>query len=155
MKLTVELVPQSSWGNNLRNEANIPKSEWDVLRKKCYKDAGYKCEICGGKGKRHPVECHERWSYDDQTKTQKLDGLIALCPTCHKAKHLGRTLSVDKGKDRVLLHMMKLNEMSVDDLESYIVEVFLMWEERSKHDWSLDLSWLDKARGWKGPESER
>ena len=31
MKLTVELVPQSSWGNNLRTEANIPKSEWDKL----------------------------------------------------------------------------------------------------------------------------
>lgn len=155
MKLSVELVPQSSWGNNLRSEANIPKSEWDILRKKCYKDAGYVCEICGGKGNRHPVECHEKWGYDDQTKTQRLLGLIALCPTCHKAKHLGRTLSVDKGKDKVLLHMMEVNEMSVDDLESYIVEVFMVWEERSKYAWSLDLSWLDYARGWEGFESKR
>jgi hypothetical protein len=150
MKLSVELVPQSSWGNNLRSEANIPRSEWDILRKKCYKDAGYVCEICSGKGNRHPVECHEKWEYNDQTKTQKLVGLIALCPTCHKAKHLGRTLSVERGKDRVLMHMMKVNDMSVDDLESYIVEVFEVWQERSGHAWKLDLSWLDYARGWNG-----
>jgi glutaredoxin len=149
MELTVELVPQSSWGNNLRTEANIPKSEWDKLRKSSYKKANYKCEICSGKGKKWPVECHEIWEYDDKTHTQTLKGLISLCPTCHKAKHLGRTLSVEPQhiKDQVLLKMVELNNMTPNELEDYIVEVFETWQRRSQHKWTLDLSWLDKARG--------
>ena len=67
-ELTVELVAtlmcQSSWGyrdlgvkrsSNFspRTEANIPKSEWDKLRKSSYKKANYfnfvtTYEICGG-----------------------------------------------------------------------------------------------------------
>ena len=60
MKLTIELVPQTAWYSNVRS--NVTKSEWDVLRKACYKAAGYKCEVCSGKGPKHPVECHEMWS---------------------------------------------------------------------------------------------
>ena len=74
--LTVELVPRGQWGANLRSE--LPKKDWDRLRREQYKKAGYVCEICGGKGSRHPVECHEIWHYDEDTNTQRLDGLIAL-----------------------------------------------------------------------------
>ena len=103
------------------------------------------------------MECHEIWEYDDNTHTQTLKGLISLCPTCHKAKHLGRTLSVEPQhvKDEVLFKMIELNVMTVDELEAYIVEVFETWQRRSQHDWVLDLTWLEKARGWAGKESER
>ena len=91
------------------------------------------------------VECHEIWSYDDRKKVQTLKGLIALCPTCHKAKHLGRTLSVEKPpvRDKVLIHILEQNEMTVDELEAYIVEVFEEHSERSRHQWKIDLSWLE------------
>ena len=84
MKLTVELVPRSLWGINLRSE--LPKSKWDKLRKATYKKANFVCEICGGVGRKWPVECHEIWHYDDENKVQRLDGLIALCPPCHQVK---------------------------------------------------------------------
>jgi len=151
-KLSIELVPSSSWGNNLRSEANLSKKDWDKLRKACYESAGHKCEICGGVGWRRYsgkpksiVECHEIWSYDDRKKVQTLKGLIALCPTCHKAKHLGRTLSVEKPpvRDKVLIHILEQNEMTVDELEAYIVEVFEEHSERSRHQWKIDLSWLE------------
>ena len=144
MILKVELVPATSWGNNLRSEANLSKAQWDKLRKQCYRDANYKCEVCNGKGDKWPVECHEIWHYDDVNKVQTLKGLIALCPTCHKAKHLGRTLSVESQEvqDKVLRQLMKINDLDVDELEDYIVEVFQKHAERSQHRWSLDLSWL-------------
>lgn len=144
MILKVELVPSTSWGNNLRSEANLSKAQWDKLRKQCYRDANYKCEVCNGKGDKWPVECHEIWHYDDANKVQTLRGLIALCPTCHKAKHLGRTLSVESQEvqDKVLRQLMKINDLDVDELEEYIVEVFQKHAERSQHKWKLDLSWL-------------
>ena len=126
MKLTIELVPQSSWGNNLRSEANLSKEQWDRLRKESYKKANYKCEICGDKGPKWPVECHEIWNYDDQTHTQTLKGLISLCPTCHKAKHLGRTLSVEtpEVQSQVLTKLSTLNKLNHKQTEEYIIEIF-------------------------------
>ena len=144
MKLKVELVPLSSWGNNLRSEANLSKAQWDKLRKESYKEANYRCQICSGKGSKHPVECHEIWHYDDQTKTQTLTGLISLCPTCHKAKHIGRTLSVEPQyvQDRVLNQLAILNQMNPEQLEEYLVEVFKKWNQRSQYSWKVDLTWL-------------
>jgi|13_taG_2_1085334.scaffolds.fasta_scaffold05810_2 5-methylcytosine-specific restriction endonuclease McrA len=162
MKLKIELVPQSSWGNNLRSEGNIPRAEWDRLRKSCYARADHKCEVCGKvswrryNGKAKPiVECHEVWSYNEERRVQKLEGLIALCSLCHKAKHLGRTLTVDKDKDRVLEHLMKVNDLDEKSLERLILDVFSLWERRSLQEWTLDLSWLERAQDWKAPESNR
>lgn len=145
MKLTIELVPQTSWGNNLRSEANLSKAQWDKLRKTSYKQAGYRCEICGGKGSKWPVECHEIWHYDDQNKTQTLKGLISLCPTCHKTKHIGRTLSVEtpQVQSKVLHQLASINNLTPKETEDYIVQVFEQWNERSQHQWTLDLSWLN------------
>jgi len=143
MKLNIELVPKSSWGNNLRDEANLSKSSWDKLRKECYKKAGYVCEVCGGKGSTHPVECHEIWSYDDQKNIQKLEGLIALCPLCHKAKHLGRTLALKVDVVSVMTHLSIVNGLSVEDMEKLVQNVFKVWSERSGKKWILDLSWLE------------
>lgn len=35
------------------------------------------------------LEAHERWSYDLQTQTQRLERLIALCHRCHTSTHMG------------------------------------------------------------------
>jgi hypothetical protein len=145
MKLTIELVPKSSWGNNLRSEANLSKEAWDKLRKSSYKKAGYRCEVCKGQGPKWPVECHEIWDYDDEKGVQTLKGLVSLCPICHKAKHLGRTLSVEPEeiKTEVLLKIMDLNSFTEEQLEEYIISVFDKWQERSSKSWALDLTWLE------------
>ena len=69
MKLTIELVPKTAWFSNLRSI--LARAAWDKLRKESYKNAAHKCEICGGYGKKHPVECHEIWEYDDKNHIQK------------------------------------------------------------------------------------
>ncbi len=61
--LTVELVPQTCWYTNVRS--NVPAEDWERLRKFVFKLAGYRCEICGGRGDKWWVECHEQWEYDD------------------------------------------------------------------------------------------
>ena len=139
MKLTVELVPESSWGDNLRSR--FKPSEWDLLRKACYEQAGHKCEICGGKGRRHPVECHEIWNYDDDQGVQTLKGLIALCPSCHEVKHIGRAMAVGLG-DRALAHLVKVNGITQAEAVAHVGDAFVQWRTRSQRPWILDISIL-------------
>lgn len=139
--LTIELVPSSVWYVNLRSE--LSKAEWDHVRKACYKKAGYECEICGGKGPKWPVECHEIWEFNDEEKTQTLKGVIALCPDCHKVKHIG--LAGKRGEGvKAQEHLAKVNGWSVKDARKYIRLAFEVWEERSHHDWALDISWIQQ-----------
>ena len=137
MKLNIELVPSTSWFTNLRSI--LPTSDWDLLRRAVYKDAGYKCEVCGGKGDKHPVECHERWAYDDVNHVQTLVGLIALCPSCHMVKHFG--LAAHRGYDKVALkHLMIVNKWNKEEATSHVNDAFRTWSDRSNHQWKVDCS---------------
>jgi len=46
MKLTIELVPSSSWTNNVR--AIVTKKQWDIIKVKVSSKAYSVCEICSG-----------------------------------------------------------------------------------------------------------
>ncbi len=138
-KLAVELVPSTAWGDNLRSI--LTKDMWDTLRKRVYKKARYRCEICNGKGPKWPVECHEKWNYDDTNHTQTLLGLIALCPACHSVKHLGFAHIQGKGIE-AREHLATVNKWSQSRTSQYIGLVFKQWEERSNHEWNLNLDWL-------------
>lgn len=139
LKLTIELVPSSSWFNNVR--AVLSKAQWDVLRKKVYSEAYDTCQICGGIGPKHPVECHEIWHYDDTKLIQKLEGMIALCPNCHMVKHIGLAGIQNRG-EQALKHLMKVNQMTKKKAEKYILQAFEVWGRRSSQNWKLDLSHL-------------
>jgi hypothetical protein len=139
LRLTIELVPQSSWLNNVR--AILTSAQWNVLRGSVA-DAAYNlCQICGGVGPKHPVECHEIWQYNDKTGIQKLTGMLALCPNCHRVKHIGFA-SVNGKYDRAFKHFMKVNHLKKDAAEQYIEEAFRIWRDRSQRKWKLDLSIL-------------
>lgn len=142
--LTIELVPKTSWYSNVRS--NVSSKEWDRIRKKCYSIANNKCEICGDIGKNqgvnHNVECHEIWEYDDNNHIQTLKGLIALCPFCHKTKHVG--LARIKGEEHIVIkQLMKCNKMTKHEAESYINDSFNIWAKRSLYKWELDISLLN------------
>ena len=141
MKLTIELVPSSSWGNNIR--AIMTAKQWRALSGMVCDHAYNVCEICGDVGPKHPVECHEIWEYNDRKQTQRLTGMIALCPDCHMVKHIG--LARIKGKyDEALKHFMKVNKLKKRQAEEYVEEAFNLWRERSKNQWTLDLSLLKR-----------
>ncbi len=139
--LTVELVPSTCWFSNVRD--HVPKPTWDKLRKATYRKANYQCEVCGGRGKRHPVECHEIWHYDDLKYVQTLEGLTALCPDCHQVKHIGLAGLRGYG-EQAEAHLAKINGWSKKETDSYLETVWEKWHERSCHDWSLDISWLNR-----------
>lgn len=142
-KLTIELVPSTAWYSNVRS--NVTTQEWDKIRRKSYLKADNKCEICGdvgtNQGVKHNVECHEIWEYNDECKIQKLIGLISLCPFCHKTKHTG--LAQIKGEINIVIkQLMKVNEMTKKEAKDYIDLSFELFEERSNHDWELDITYL-------------
>ena len=141
MRLIPELIPSTAWGNNLRS--HLTKAQWDQLRRWCYKQASHKCEICGGVGPSHPVECHESWEYDDDNHVLSLVGVMALCPQCHAVKHLGRSYSVGKGNKSVKW-MAFINGWSMDRAMDEVDRVFQEWLDRDDYSWDVDMSWADK-----------
>lgn len=146
--LTCELVPSNQWGTNLRSV--LAPKVWDSLRKACYERAGYRCEICNGVGRKHPVECHEIWEYaDGPVFIQKLTGLIALCPSCHKVKHIGFAFSQGSGPfSAAMAHLAKVNDWSVNRTKLYVTTQFQIHAIRSQQNWMMDLSWLDNSQAY-------
>jgi hypothetical protein len=138
-RLAVELVPATSWGANLRSV--LTQADWDRLRRRTYRAAGYRCEICGERGPTHPVECHELWEYDDANSIQRLLGLIALCPSSHSVQHLGRFHAEGDG-NVAFARLVRLNDWSTVVATAYVDLVFEIWEMRSTATWTLDLRWL-------------
>jgi len=152
VRLTVELIPRGSWGANLRSL--LPKSMWDRLRKWSYEQANNECELCGETGlsqnRKHRVECHEIWEYDDNpdasdvsgNRLQILRGLQSLCPYCHACKHMGLSISRGGGY-RALKHFMKVNECTPEEAQTYINHAFAVHAHRSIGlGWDLDLTYL-------------
>lgn len=139
MKLTIELVPATSWFSNLRSM--LRKDQWDYIRKECYRKAGYKCEVCGGVGTKWPVECHEIWEYDDINRLQRLTGVVALCPNCHEVKHYGLAETRGRGRE-ALHHLCSVNEWGLSIGEQHVNDAFDTWLRRSAYKYTIDVSWL-------------
>jgi hypothetical protein len=142
-KLTIELIPSSSWYDNVRS--NVSNEDWDVIRKKCYNYANHVCEICGdnglNQGYQHRVECHEIWEFNNEK--QILTGFISLCPKCHMVKHIG--LAKIKGNEDIAIkHLMKINNINKKQANQLIEEAITLWKNRSKIKWNVDISFIDK-----------
>ncbi len=141
-KLTVELVPSPLWGDNLRRL--LSADSWSRLSKACYLRADNLCEICGRKGNRHPVECHEIWEYDDKTRIQTLKGVTSLCPACHRVKHIGFALSKGEATfSKAVSHLAKVNEWPIGLALDYVERQFQIHSIRSQLKWTSDMSWVD------------
>ena len=138
LKLTIELVPSTSWFNNLRKL--IPGALWDKLRKQTYAQYGYRCGIFSAEGR---LDCHEICEYDDKKHIQKLTGFIALCDLCHHVKHFGlANILASEGKlnlEEVVENFMKVNKCVRSAFERHVGEAFAKWRERSQYDWKVDL----------------
>jgi hypothetical protein len=143
LKLQIELVPNSCWYSNVRN--NVTSKQWDLIRKKVYQEASNNCEICGGRGLRYPVDCHEIWTYDDEMLIQKLDRFQALCPLCHEVKHIGLAQMKGKG-ERALGRFIEINRLDIDTAIMIKNAVFLEWKIRSSKIWALDIGLLENYK---------
>ena len=138
-RLTIELVPSTSWGQNLRDL--LTRQQWDVLRRMTYKHYRYRCAICQASDT--TLSCHEVWEYDDTAHVQKLAGLVALCKWCHHCKHLGYAgiLALDGELDyqQVVNHFLRVNDCSLDAFNAHRAQAFQTHKERSQYEWTLDI----------------
>lgn len=142
IKLTIELVPSTCWYDNVRSQ--VSRADWELCKFYVRQRSGDRCEICGGRGPRWPVECHEIWEYD--AGVQRLVDLIALCPSCHEVKHMGRAEATGS-LARALRHLMKVNGWTERQAQSYTWRAFETWAIRSTQDWDLDISVLTDIVG--------
>ena len=140
MKLDFELVPDSCWYSNLRSI--LTKKAWDIVRKDVISRSGGRCAICGRKVNR--LEGHERWSYNEQTSTQKLEDVIAVCHDCHSVIHIGRTQLMGN-EERAEKHFMKVNECSYSEYREALGKANELHQRRNLiKEWKLDLTYLQK-----------
>ena len=136
-KLAIELIPGPTMGLNAR--AVLTAGEWDKVRKFVYERAGYRCEVCGDRGLHHPVEAHEQWDFDDEAGVQRLTGIVALCPDCHKTKHYG--LSQRIGTASASARQLRIvNGWGTDQVAAHIRDSFSLWAKRSQTLWRVDMA---------------
>lgn len=138
--LCVELIPKSAWCKNLRSELTTT-AEWALVKQRTYREANYHCEACGGWGQTHPVECHERWEFDEVTRIQRLVRTIALCPACHESTHFG--FARTQGREiQAKKHLMEVTGWDLATANQHIAKAMRDWLRRGKLSWQLDVAWL-------------
>ncbi|MBQ7924394.1 MAG: HNH endonuclease [Clostridia bacterium] len=140
-KLQFEFIPEECWRGNLRSL--LPPSEWDKLRKAAYARAGYKCSVCGAKGR---LEAHERWSYDEKNAVQKLEAVVALCKNCHEVVHISRTQLVGRGDD-AMEWFMRVNHCSQMEFHEALGKANEEYKRRNRIEgWTTDMSLICKIK---------
>ncbi len=143
LKLEIELVPESSWKNNIRNL--LGKKAWKKLRIKVTDDFNHSCGICGVRDK--ILHCHEIWKYDDKKHVQKLEGFIPLCKMCHAIKHIGYAkIQSDRGElnwEKMIRHFAKVNNCDRKIFEKYYQKSAIKWTRRSKYKWKVYIGKFD------------
>ena len=139
------MVPSASWGISLAHL--LAKPIWDEVRRECYRNALYICEICTATNTQ--LHCHEQWEYDDRKHTQFLKALVCLCKDCHDIKHWGRTVAcINDGtipRERfaeLTLHFCRVNNCTPKDFLDHKVDVGNLWDKRSKTKYKIDFGKL-------------
>lgn len=132
--LYVDLVPRSSWGQNLR--AVMGKDEWRQLSSAVALRCNKRCQACGVEKAR--IECHERWDYDLVSGIQSLRRLVGLCSSCHRATHFGFAQSIGRG-GQALAQLQKINQWRIEEAVNHVRKAFETWEDRSRVSWIVDF----------------
>lgn len=147
-----DLIPSSTCqASNVRSL--VPERVWVRIRRQVRDEAGGRCERCGRVGRRVPgvrspglLEAHELWSYDDVEHVQSLIKIECLCPDCHQAMHWVFNWAPTNGSEfhlgprLAMIEMIEKIGLTEGDLGQHHAEVWRIYEERSEHDWQLELS---------------
>jgi hypothetical protein len=135
-RLTVELIPRTTWGVNVRSQE---PALWGRIRKEALRRNGRRCASCRNPPKRL-FHVHEQFAYDDQRHVQQLVGFEVLCETCHAVKHAGRTINTTPGGLQLVLRALAdANGWDQATCEAHLYLAFEVWEVRSQHGWYVDL----------------
>jgi hypothetical protein len=148
-QLRADLLPSSTWGSNLRGV--FSREEWDALRIPVCTAAGNLCEVCGAEvhmdnGRKRRPDCHELWIFErrDGRNIQRLNRLIALCPDCHRAQHIGLA-GVNAETGLVIAKLRAVNNWTEAQAQQELNRAWGEYERRQRCRWDLDLSALREA----------
>lgn len=133
----IETVPQKCHRKNLRTlyHPNV----WKAIKQYIYLRSGRSCEICGKRGRKWPVECHEVWKPEGHVL--KLVDVIALCPPCHRAKHYLRTRRTNnKYAAQAYMRLKRLNGWSDAKLQRHIDDAKQTYAQLKEVRFVLDMS---------------
>ena len=137
LKLEIDMIPQTSWGRNLRQV--LPPSKWNGIRESLLEKCGYKCMICSSADR---LQCDEVWEYDDRRRIQTLTSIRVLCSLCHHVKHIGLAgILAERGQldfEKVVRHFMAVNNCDVHTFKEHAVRAVKSWKERSQFNWKID-----------------
>lgn len=136
--MTMPNVPYPT--HNLAPRTILGRKAWDIMRKKCYADAGHRCEVCGADGVMH---AHELYDIDYETQTVNFNRCVCLCPLCHlRCIHTGRALTLYKKKSPLMTrsallegaeHCFKIiHEYNSQHRSSEPLRVFSAWLDYAK-----------------------
>ncbi len=73
-------IAKHSYGLKLKS------NDWEKLKEKRKKEAGYRCQICNAKQESRILVTHHR-TYDNQGTDKEYEDLICLCKQCHEVIH--------------------------------------------------------------------
>ena len=134
--LFVDLVPKSCWFTNVR--FCVSETDWMRIHRMVTSRAVDECEICGST---LHLEAHERFDFNDSSRTQTLKRLICLCKACHLSTHLGYAKTQGQS-DQAFAHLMTVNKWTEDKAIQHVKWAFKVWAKRSQVAWDLDISML-------------
>lgn len=138
MKLTFELIPEHAFRQKARSL--MSSSQWKQLKASVINRAQETCSICGAHTS--DLMTHDSWSYEEETHTQKLLEVQAVCKDCHMVIHIGRTQKIGS-EAQAMEHFLKVNACS---FKEYLKEMIRAKEELEKRNqipvWELDLKWI-------------
>ncbi|WP_330248546.1 MULTISPECIES: DUF5710 domain-containing protein [unclassified Streptomyces] len=143
--LFVYLVPADCWFKNARD--CLSERDWERVRRMVVGRAGHRCEACGqtrSAAVKRWLEVHERWQFDALAGKQILRRLVCLCTMCHTATHFGRAQRFGK-EHEALAHLIAVTAMSAAEADNHVRAAFLLWNQRNRQRWALDLSILTAA----------
>lgn len=137
MKLTIELIPKSTWKMNCRSL--LSSAQWNFLKKQIVSHADNVCQICGDEDTN--LDCHEVWGYRYNSRVQYLKDLIAICKLCHLTKHYGRTQAVESKEVFALMtkHILRVNKITMDQFQSYLKDVEEEQNIRTLVNWKVKI----------------
>lgn len=140
--LNIEVIPQSTWGKNLRSM--MSQYQWKKLSKSVRELADGKCDICCEDTEFSKLDAHEVWEWDFDTESQILTDVIAVCKPCHATIHLGRSEQLGFGKDAAN-QFMKVNEVGETEFSIARLEsINGLHDKNSIKEWKINIDYLDK-----------
>ncbi|MBA7474579.1 hypothetical protein ES707_09933 [subsurface metagenome] len=133
--------PPLPWGGGLR--CLFHPDVWDRIRRRVYRGARYRCEVCGQRGKMY---CDGVWEFDERCGIIHLKGFVALCRSCHYCWHLDIAVGVEAaGKldgEKLADHYCHVNGCAADAWRPAVEAAWERGERRDDLPWYVDLGEL-------------